>query len=515
MSIKRRIYLQFGVAVLPLALLLGYQVTSRDDLPQRVNAALRAYDLSLDASNAFKDFLNGVADAIDSGRLASNAVAALQRARVAEENLAAVSPQDAPISQRVNAVAAAIPANAPVSVILPLKNEVQALRSALIASADGKRQALSQLVESEDASAQRKRQVLLLAGLGALLLLAFTAYVLRRLVVGITRPLAQSVALANAIAQGRLDNAIEARGDDEIAQLLIAMKAMQDQLSAIVLSVRAGADSVAGASDTLSSETRELANRSEEQAASLEEAAASMEQLSSAVRENSGNASQANELAQGAARAAVEGSTAVRRVVDTMSEITASSRRISDIIGVIDAIAFQTNILALNAAVEAARAGEQGRGFAVVAAEVRSLAQRSATAATEIRGLIAASASKVDSGGRQVDAAGQSIDVLVAGVQRVGELMNQIAAACLQQERGIEQVSASVTQMDGAVQKNAVAVQRSAGAAENLKRDARDLAETVSSFKLSQSAAAAPGPQRGSAPAIGQVPALRLRARTK
>jgi methyl-accepting chemotaxis protein len=515
MSIKRRIYLQFFVAVLPLALLLGYQMTSRDDLPQRVNAALKSYDLSLQASDAFKDFLNGVADAIDSGRLGSNAVAALQRARAAEEKLAEISPEDTAVSRRVSAVAAAIPANAPVSVILPLKNEVQALRLALLASADGKRRTLSQLVESEDASAQRKYRILLAAGFGALLLLAFTAYVLRRLVVGITRPLAQSVTFANAIAQGRLDNAIEARGDDEIAQLLGAMKAMQDQLSAIVLSVRAGAESVAGASDTLSSETHELANRSEEQAASLEEAAASMEELSSAVKENSGNASQANELAQGAARAAVEGSAAVRRVVDTMQEITASSRRIADIIGVIDAIAFQTNILALNAAVEAARAGEQGRGFAVVASEVRSLAQRSASAATEIRALIGASTAKVDGGGRQVDEAGHSIEVLVTGVQRVGELMNQIAAACLQQERGIEQVSASVTQMDGAVQKNAVAVQRSAGASENLKRDARDLAETVSSFKLPEGGAAAPAAPRSHAPAIGRTTALRLQAKTK
>jgi methyl-accepting chemotaxis protein len=209
-----------------------------------------------------------------------------------------------------------------------------------------------------------------------------------------------------------------------------------------------------------------------------------MEELSSTVKENTQNAKQANELAQGAAGAAARGSAAVRRVVDTMKEITASSRRIEDIVSVIDGIAFQTNILALNAAVEAARAGEHGRGFAVVASEVRSLSQRCATAATEIKELVAASVTRVESGGQQVHEAGDSIEVLVADVQRVSTLMSRIATASLEQERGIDQVSTSVSQMDGAVQQNAVAVQRNAAASEKLKRDARELAHTVSRFKL-------------------------------
>jgi methyl-accepting chemotaxis protein len=301
----------------------------------------------------------------------------------------------------------------------------------------------------------------------------FTGYVLRRLVLGITRPIAQSVTVANAIADGRLDNSIVVKGSDEMAQLLSAMDTMQQHLSGIVRSVRAGAESVAGASEMLSSETRDLSHRSEEQAASLEEAAASMEELSTTVRENNNSAKQANELAQGASRAAATGRVAVRRVIDTMQEIGASSHRIEDIVGVIDAIAFQTNILALNAAVEAARAGEHGRGFAVVASEVRSLSQRCATAATEIKELVTTSVSRVESGARQVDEAGNSIEVLVADVQRLSALMSQIATASLEQERGIDQVSTSVTQMDGAVQQNAIAVQRNAAASEKLKPRAR------------------------------------------
>jgi methyl-accepting chemotaxis protein len=465
-------------------LLIAYQALATNDLPQRVNAALKSYDLSLEASNGFKDFMSGVADAIDSGKLGSGAIASLARARQAEEKLAALSDESRLLAERIARVLAAVSANASVGTVLPLKNELQALRTALQESSDRKRQALTLLVEEEESAVRRKRELVGVAAGAALLLLAFMGYVVRRLVHGITRPIAQSVAVANAIADGRLDNPIEARGKDEIAQLLAAMDAMQENLSTIVRTVRAGADSIAEASAMLSSETHDLSQRSEAQAANLEQSAASMEELSSTVRENSSNAKQANELARSAAQAAADGSAAVRRVVGTMQEITASSRRIRDIVGVIDAIAFQTNILALNAAVEAARAGEHGRGFAVVASEVRSLSQRCATAATEIKELVSTSVERVDSGERLVDDAGKSIEVLVADVERVSALMNDIATASLEQERGIGQVSTSVTQMDGVVQQNAIAVQRSAAASENLKRDARELALTVSRFKL-------------------------------
>jgi methyl-accepting chemotaxis protein len=501
MTLKRRLYLQFVVAILPLALLVLFQAVARNDLPERVNAALRAYDLSLDAGNAFKEFLNGVADAIDSGRLSGDAVDALKRAQASEQKLAEVSPGDREVADRITRVADAIPAQAPVAAILPLKAEVQSLRTALIESSDGKRKALAALVESEESGARRRQEILVAGALGAVALALFMAFVLRRLVGGITRPLTESITLAHAIADGRLDNHIATRGDDEMGQLLKAMAAMQDNLSRIVRAVRAKAESVAGATETLSAETASLAYRSEAQAASLEEAAASMEELSGTVRENSANARQANELARDAAKVSVSGGEAVRRVAGTMEGITASSRRVQEIVSVIDGIAFQTNILALNAAVEAARAGEHGRGFAVVAAEVRSLSQRCATAATQIKELIADSVVRVDSGARQVDEAGESIGTLVESVKQVNVLMGQIAAASQQQERGIEQVSASVTQMDAAVQQNAAAVQKSAAASEKLKLDARELAETVSRFRLDEAAAKRAGPEAAAFPA--------------
>jgi len=259
---------------------------------------------------------------------------------------------------------------------------------------------------------------------------------------------------------------------------------MQAKLTRLVRSVRSRAESVAGASETLSSETGALSQRSEEQAASLEQAAASMEELSATVRENASHARRANDLARQAAQAAEEGTQAVQRVVETMGEISDSSRRIGDIVGLIDSIAFQTNILALNAAVEAARAGEQGRGFAVVAAEVRSLSQRCAAAATEIKSLIGASVSQVESGTKRVDEAGRSIQVLVEDVRQVSALMGDIAGASIEQERGIAQVSTSVTQMDGVVQRNAATAQECATTSERLRRDAQELEEEVSRFTL-------------------------------
>jgi methyl-accepting chemotaxis protein len=491
MTIGRRIYLQFSVAVLPLAVLLGFLALGRDDLPQRVNASLRAYDLALESANGFKDFLTGVADAIDSGRLASNAVAALQRARAAEATLAQESPGEQPLAKRLDALAQAVSASTPVSALMPLKNEAQSLRTALLESADAKRQALTQLVEAEDATARRKREFLIAAVGGAILLLGFIGYVLRRLVAGITQPLSRSVEAAHEIAEGNLSNRIDARGNDEIAQLQRAMRAMQEHLSHLVLAVRSGAQSVAGTSQALSRETRDLSHRTEAQAASLEEAAASMEELSTAVKQNSHHAKRANQLAQTASGSAVEGSAAVKRVVETMQEITGASRRIEEIVAVIDSIAFQTNILALNAAVEAARAGEQGRGFAVVASEVRALAQRAGDAAKDIRGIIALAAGKVVEGSRQVDEAGHSIEVLVQGVQEVSALMGEIATASLEQERGIEQVSASVTQMDGVVQQNAHSASRNASESEKLRRDAEELAQTVSRFRVGEEREAA------------------------
>jgi methyl-accepting chemotaxis protein len=274
-------------------------------------------------------------------------------------------------------------------------------------------------------------------------------------------------------------------GKDEAADLLTALQAMQANLSRVVSGVRSNAEGVSTASAEIAQGNHDLSGRTEQQASALEETAASMEELSSTVRQNSDNAQQANQLAQGATNVAVQGGEVVARVVETMKGINESSRKISDIISVIDGIAFQTNILALNAAVEAARAGEQGRGFAVVASEVRSLAQRSAEAAKQIKGLIGTSVERVGQGTTLVDQAGTTMQEVVSAIRRVTDLMGEISAASLEQSLGVAQVGEAVTQMDQATQQNAALVEQSAAAASSLKAQAEQMVSAVAVFKLS------------------------------
>jgi len=299
-----------------------------------------------------------------------------------------------------------------------------------------------------------------------------------------TRDLQQAVDVAQRVAMGDLGSRIDVRSSDEVGQLLAALKTMNAKLTDIVSNVRHSSDSIATGSAEIASGNADLSQRTEEQAANLEQTAASMEELTATVKQNSETARQATVLAAGASQAAVQGGVAVNQVVSTMQDISASSRKIVDIIGVIDGIAFQTNILALNAAVEAARAGEQGRGFAVVASEVRSLAQRSAQAAKEIKLLIGESVEKVESGSRLVGEAGQSVQNIVAQVQRVTDLIGEISSASAEQTQGIGQVGEAVNQLDQVTQQNAALVEESAAAADSLKHQAARLAELVGTFKL-------------------------------
>ncbi len=314
-----------------------------------------------------------------------------------------------------------------------------------------------------------------------LVLAAWIGFVLIR---AITRPLDAAVKIARGIAEGDLTQRIEVNSSDETGQLLQALKDMNDSLSKIVGQVRTGTDTIATASSQIAAGNLDLSSRTEEQASSLEETASSMEELTSTVKQNAENARQANQLVVSTADVAVKGGQVVGQVVDTMASIKDSSRKIADIIGVIDGIAFQTNILALNAAVEAARAGEQGRGFAVVAAEVRNLAQRSAGAAKEIKSLIEDSVDKVDIGGKLVDEAGKTMDEIVNSVKRVTDIMSEIAAASQEQSAGIEQVNQAIAQMDEVTQQNAALVEEAAAASESLQDQAGNLAQVVSAFNL-------------------------------
>jgi methyl-accepting chemotaxis protein len=300
----------------------------------------------------------------------------------------------------------------------------------------------------------------------------------------ITAPVSEAVRLAERVASGDLTSTIKSESGDEIGQLLRAMTGMTESLVKVVSNVRAGSEGVATASAEIAQGNQDLSGRTESQASSLEETAASMEELSSQVKHNADNARQANQLAVSASTVAVKGGEVVGRVVDTMKEINDSSRKISEIIGVIDGIAFQTNILALNAAVEAARAGDQGRGFAVVASEVRSLAGRSADAAKEIKSLINASVEKVEQGTALVDEAGTTMTEVVSSIRRVSDLVGEISSASSEQAAGVAQVGEAVTQMDHATQQNAALVEQMAAAASSLRSQAGELVETVAAFKL-------------------------------
>jgi methyl-accepting chemotaxis protein-1 (serine sensor receptor) len=309
-----------------------------------------------------------------------------------------------------------------------------------------------------------------------------------RLIRAISAPLNASVRIARGVAGGDLTQQIYVNSNDETGQLLQALKDMNDSLINTVGKVRQGTETIGVASREIAAGNGDLSSRTESQASSLEETASSMEELTATVKQNADNARQANQLVVSASDFAVKGGNVVGQVVQTMGSIKESSRKIVDIIGVIDGIAFQTNILALNAAVEAARAGEQGRGFAVVAAEVRNLAQRSAGAAKEIKSLIGDSVEKVDAGSRLVDEAGQTMEQIVTSVKHVANIMSEITAASQEQSAGIGEINQAITQMDEMTQQNAALVEQAAAAAESMQEQAALLAEAVAAFKMDDGA---------------------------
>jgi methyl-accepting chemotaxis protein len=340
--------------------------------------------------------------------------------------------------------------------------------------------------EAEEAYAGTRNVTILCSLLAAVLAAAVVWWITR----SITVPLNEAVAVAQRVAGGDLTTEIEVTSRDETGQLMAALKDMNARLTAIVAEVRVATETIATASGQIASGNMDLSSRTEEQAGTLEETASSMEELTSTVKQNADNAGQANQLARAASEVASKGGSVVSEVVGTMGAINDSSKKIVDIIAVIDGIAFQTNILALNAAVEAARAGEQGRGFAVVASEVRSLAQRSASAAKEIKSLIGDSVDKVAVGAKLVDQAGATMQEVVDSIKRVTDMMSEIAAASHEQTQGIEQVNQAIIQMDDTTQRNASLVEEAAAASQALQDQATRLAQLVGIFKINEIRAA-------------------------
>ncbi len=405
-----------------------------------------------------------------------------EKGRALFKALADIRAQYLPVSQRFITQAAS---GAQEMAKIGLQTEMAPLEQKYFAAVD----AMIQFQESQmqlakaDAGAAigQIHSTSLLSGVVALLLASLAAVWITR---AVTRPINQAVGVARAVAGGDLSLAFDAEGKNETGLLLHALKDMQAALVKVVSDVRHGSESVATASAEIAQGNQDLSSRTESQASALEQTAASMEELGSQVKQNADNARQANQLAMNASTVAVQGGEVVAQVVQTMQGINESSRKIADIISVIDGIAFQTNILALNAAVEAARAGEQGRGFAVVASEVRSLAGRSADAAKEIKSLIGTSVERVEQGASLVDKAGVTMTEVVASIRRVTDIMGEISSASSEQSAGVAQVGEAVTQMDHTTQQNAALVEQMAAAASSLKSQASELVQTVAVFKL-------------------------------
>ena len=508
LKIGTRLALGFIVVLLFLAAILGMGVLALGQLQSRMDNLVNDSNVKLAAANTMLDQIRDIYAAAgmvvlvpeEAGKQAqmkqvAEARAKYGAAKVTLDKLVQSEQGKAALAKVETALAVAVPLSNQLF-DLALKNLTQEATEHLVGKAGPAMQValghLNGLVDHQTSVATRAnaaaqadyqsaRNWMIGLGLVAILAGVAIAWAITR---SITRPINHAVAVAQTVADGDLSSRIEVSSTDETGQLMRALQHMNESLAKVVGEVRSGTDSMATATSQIAAGNQDLSSRTEEQASSLEETAASMEELTSTVRQNADNARQANQLALTASSVAVKGGDVVSQVVETMDAINSSSHKIVDIIGVIDGIAFQTNILALNAAVEAARAGEQGRGFAVVASEVRSLAQRSAAAAKEIKVLIDDSVSKVEQGSQQVGEAGKTMQEIVSSVRRVTDIMGEITAASQEQTSGIEQVNQAIAQMDQVTQQNAALVEEAAAAADSLQSQAGQLSQVVSVFTL-------------------------------
>jgi methyl-accepting chemotaxis protein len=484
LTIKYRMYVQFILAITPLVLLLLFQLASVSDLPDRVNSGLGSYRAANQAISSYRDFLNGVTDAVDTGKVGESPMKSLQQARDGAQQIQRVSPTPtlAVAIDGLEKIGATLAARNSLEGLLSIKADIHNVDLALKRLADESEQHLSKLVADDDKAVRTRNKVLAAISALTLLLLGF---MVRQMVNRIIIPISWAVRTAKRVASGDLSPIVApSQRYDGIGELQGALREMNDSLIAIVTRVREGSELISEASHKISSGNQELSARTVEQAGSLEETAASMDRLTAAVQRNSGNAKRANLLVKSASDVAVKGGEVVAQVIDKMNSIRHSSSNIVDIIGIINGIAFQTNILALNAAVEAARAGDSGRGFAVVAAEVRNLAQRSAAAAQEIKVLIGNSVDQIGAGSALVELAGKTMEQIVVSVRDITGIVGEIAASSDQQTAGIQQVNHAVSTLNAVTHKNAALVEEASFTADAMNEQASRLVEVVGTFRL-------------------------------
>jgi methyl-accepting chemotaxis protein len=479
--LKWQIAVQFLVVLVPGTMLNGYQAVVERINSRHIDETARLRSTAETAHRQYTIFVNGVVDAVDSGRLPAKSVEALGEAIGAERQLAKddpLHPSDGTLAP-MEAMRSATQNDSSLKALAPFQQTVNAVEKRLAEN----RAAYDASAAAAIAVATAPRQQWLVP-VALLLSLSLAAYFIWRALRDLTAPLERAIDAANEIAAGNIDSATRLDTRRDLGHLLASIRTMAERVTQMVVKIRSASATIETVAQDLSKGNRDLTQRTEHQAASFENTAASIGQLAHTVRQNAMNAQQASDLSVNACQIAAAGGDTVGRVIETMGSIAESSRRIHEIIGVIDGIAFQTNILALNAAVEAARAGAQGRGFAVVAAEVRTLAQRAGQAATEIRNLIVDSVGRVEGGSTLAQAAGDQMREIVAAVRRVTDIIGEITIASGGQAAEIERVNQSVGSIDKSTQQNAALVEQAAAAAVSLETQTRELVGAVNAFRV-------------------------------
>jgi methyl-accepting chemotaxis protein len=520
LSIRQIMYLQFVAVLLPVALVLGYQTWSDLAASRQLNRRFEVYDLTVRANDSYKTFLNGVTDAVDTGKLGGSALAAIKdTGSLARQIESLDSPAlDAGTRLQLESLSQTLQRDASLPALSTAKEAIRELDQALVRAFTKQQQELRTVLR---ATAQATHNQALAVGSIALGVIGLSIIFIRNLVQSVNVPLGEAIAVAHDIAEGNLNRKIKIRRDNELSQLLKALAAMRERLKHLIARIHTTAADINAASSGMVANNTELSARTEAQASTLEQTAAGIEQLTATVDENAANAQRGKQLAESSVADAERSGAEVGRVVEMMNTINASAKQIVEIVSMMDSIAFQTNILALNAAVESARAAEHGRGFAVVAGEVRNLAQRSAAAAKQIKALIAESVERIESGTKLANEAGRSMNATVQSIQQVAQLISAIAGASTEQSQGIAQLNHAVAQLDSTTQQNASFLERAAAIAIHLDEHAKGLAGAVSVFDLGAHTALSEAERsEGETPptskqrALKQTPLLRERRNT-